>query len=53
DRFGLSIVMWIACGGALLAALLALFLKETAPAVLARGRRAEPSASCALQGNQP
>jgi MFS family permease len=53
DRFGLSIVMWIACGGALLAALLALFLKETAPAVLARGRRAEPSASSALQGNQP
>lgn len=53
DRFGLSIVMWISCGGALLAALLALFLKETAPAVLARGRRAEPSPSCALQGNQP
>ncbi|PWY37704.1 MULTISPECIES: MFS transporter [unclassified Pseudomonas] len=53
DRFGLSIVMWISCGGALLAALLALFLKETAPAVLARGRRAEPSLSSALQGNQP
>ncbi|AZE49223.1 putative MFS-type transporter [Pseudomonas chlororaphis] len=53
DRFGLSIVMWISCGGALLAALLALLLKETAPAVLARGRRAEPSPSCVLQGNQP
>ncbi|MGE7955490.1 MFS transporter [Pseudomonas sp. NPDC089530] len=53
DRFGLSIVMWISCGGALLAALLALFLKETAPAVLARGRRVEPSPSSALQGNQP
>ncbi|AZD67315.1 Sugar phosphate permease [Pseudomonas chlororaphis] len=53
DRFGLSIVMWISCGGALLAALLALFLKETAPAVLARGRRAEPSPSSVLQGNQP
>ncbi|MGN7743469.1 MFS transporter [Pseudomonas sp. 22526] len=53
DRFGLSIVMWISCGGALLAALLALFLKETAPAVLARGRRTEPSPSSALQGNQP
>ncbi|NNB43020.1 MFS transporter [Pseudomonas chlororaphis] len=53
DRFGLSIVMWISCGGALLAALLALFLKETAPAVLARGHRAEPSPSSALQGNQP
>ncbi|WDH20263.1 MFS transporter [Pseudomonas chlororaphis] len=53
DRFGLSIVMWISCGGALLAALLALFLKETAPAVLARGRRAEPSPSPVLQGNQP
>ncbi|AZD02741.1 MULTISPECIES: MFS transporter [Pseudomonas] len=53
DRFGLSIVMWISCGGALLAALLALFLKETAPAVLARSRRAEPSPSPVLQGNQP
>ncbi|SDY34038.1 MFS transporter [Pseudomonas sp. NFIX28] len=53
DRFGLSIVMWISCGGALLAALLALFLKETAPAVLARGRCAEPSLSSPLQGNQP
>ncbi|OLF53629.1 MFS transporter [Pseudomonas chlororaphis] len=53
DRFGLSIVMWISCGGALLAALLALFLKETAPAVLARARRVEPSPSSALQGNQP
>ncbi|AJO78953.1 MFS transporter [Pseudomonas sp. MRSN 12121] len=53
DRFGLSIVMWISCGGALLAALLALFLKETAPAVLARRHRVEPSPSSALQGNQP
>ncbi|MGA4636468.1 MFS transporter [Pseudomonas solani] len=36
DRYGLSIVMWMSCGGALLAALLSLFLKETAPTVLAR-----------------
>ena len=35
DRFGLSIVMWMSCGGALLAAFLSLFLRETAPAVLA------------------
>ncbi len=40
DRFGLSIVMWISCGGALLAAGLSLFLKETAPAVLQRQARA-------------
>lgn len=38
DHFGLSIVMWISCASALLAALLALFLKETAPSVLARQR---------------
>lgn len=49
DRFGLSIVMWISCGGALLAAVLSLFLKETAPAVLRR----QPSATPVLQGNQP
>lgn len=49
DRFGLSIVMWMSCGGALLAAVLALFLKETAPAVLRRRLPATPI----LQGNQP
>jgi len=49
DRFGLSIVMWISCGGALLAAVLSLFLKETAPAVIRR----QPSATPILQGNQP
>lgn len=49
DRFGLSIVMWMSCGGALLAAVLALFLKETAPAVLRRQLPATPI----LQGNQP
>jgi len=49
DRFGLSIVMWISCGGALLAAVLSLFLKETAPAVLRR----QPLATPVLQGNQP
>lgn len=38
DHFGLPIVMWISCASALLAALLALFLKETAPSVLARQR---------------
>ena len=51
DRFGLSIVMWMSCGGALLAALLALFLKETAPALLARQQRQHTSS--VLQGNQP
>ncbi|BCT33755.1 hypothetical protein PproGo58_32500 [Pseudomonas protegens] len=51
DRFGLSIVMWMSCGGALLAAVLALFLKETAPAVLARQQRQHTSS--VLQGNQP
>ena len=50
DRFGLSIVMWMSCGGALLAAFLSLFLRETAPAVLARQRSAPTSV---LQGNQP
>lgn len=49
DRFGLSIVMWISCGGALLAAVLSLLLKETAPAVIRR----QPSATPILQGNQP
>ncbi|WP_248749275.1 MFS transporter [Pseudomonas sp. MWU15-20650] len=49
DRFGLSIVMWMSCGGALLAAVASLFLKETAPAVL---RRRLPDTSL-LQGNQP
>ena len=42
--------MWMSCGGALLAALLSLFLRETAPAVLARQRSAPTSV---LQGNQP
>ena len=50
SRFGLSIVMWMSCGGALLAAFLSLFLRETAPAVLARQRSAPTSV---LQGNQP
>jgi predicted MFS family arabinose efflux permease len=40
DQFGLSIVMWISCGGALLAAGLSLLLKETAPTVLQRLSRA-------------
>ena len=40
DQFGLSIVMWISCGGALLAAGLSLLLKETAPTVLQRQSRA-------------
>jgi MFS family permease len=40
DRFGLSIAMWISCGGALLAAALSLLLKETAPSVLQRRSRA-------------
>lgn len=53
DRFGLSIVMWMSCGGALLAAVLALFLKETAPAVLARRQLQAFSASRPLSGNQP
>lgn len=53
DRFGLSIVMWMSCGGAVLAALLALLLKETAPAVLARQQRRQAGASSVLQGNQP
>ncbi|MDH4567114.1 MFS transporter [Pseudomonas sp. BN414] len=51
DRYGLSIVMWMSCGGAVLAAFLSLFLKETAPAVLARkAGRASPTAT-QLQGN--
>ena len=49
DRYGLSIVMWMSCGGALLAALLSLFLKETAPAALAR--KADRATSTQLQGN--
>ncbi len=49
DRFGLPVVMWMSCGGALLAALLSLFLKETAPAALARN--ASRAASAQLQGN--
>jgi sugar phosphate permease len=49
DRFGLSIVMWMSCAGALLAAVLSLFLKETAPAVLRR----QVAATSILQGNQP
>ncbi|MCU1725981.1 MFS transporter [Pseudomonas sp. 7P_10.2_Bac1] len=50
DHFGLSIVMWISCGGALLSALLSLFLRETAPAILAR--RGAPITN-AMQGEQP
>ncbi|MCX9150192.1 MFS transporter [Pseudomonas sp. TB1-B1] len=50
DRFGLSIVMWMSCGGALLAAFLSLFLQETAPAVLARRSGLDTHV---LQGNQP
>ncbi|QLG92772.1 MFS transporter [Pseudomonas yamanorum] len=49
DRFGLSIVMWMSCAGALLAAVLSLLLKETAPAVLRR----QVAATSILQGNQP
>lgn len=49
DRFGLSIVMWMSCGGALLAAFFSLFLEETAPA-LSAGRIVD---SPVLQGNQP
>ncbi len=49
DRFGLSIVMWMSCAGALLAAVLSLFLKETAPTVLRR----QVAATSILQGNQP
>jgi MFS family permease len=49
DRFGLAIVMWISCGGALLAAVLSLFLQETAPAVLARRSALVTNA---MQGNQ-
>ncbi|WMN15239.1 MULTISPECIES: MFS transporter [Pseudomonas] len=52
DRFGLSIVMWMSCAGALLAAALALLLKETAPAVLAR-RQATNLHSPTLQGERP
>ncbi|MND41896.1 Hexuronate transporter [compost metagenome] len=51
DRYGLSIVMWMSCGGALLAALLSLFLKETAPAVLARKAGRAASNATQLQGN--
>ncbi|UCJ18503.1 MFS transporter [Pseudomonas sp. MM211] len=40
DQFGLSIVMWISCGGALLSAGLSLLLKETAPTVLQRRAQA-------------
>ena len=50
DRFGLSIVMWMSCGGALLAAVFSLFLKETAPALTARRNVVD---SPILQGNQP
>ncbi|MTV36958.1 MFS transporter [Duganella radicis] len=39
DRFGLSIVMWIAAVGAFVPAILALFLKETAPLVVQAGTR--------------
>ncbi|ONH51225.1 Sugar phosphate permease [Pseudomonas cedrina] len=42
DQFGLSIVMWISCGGAVLAAGLSLLLKETAPTVWQR-RAGAPS----------
>ncbi|MGZ0703425.1 MFS transporter [Pseudomonas piscis] len=52
DRFGLSIVMWMSCAGAVLAAALALLLKETAPAVLAR-RQAAMAPQPSLQGERP
>ncbi len=52
DRFGLSIVMWMSCAGAVLAAALALLLKETAPAVLAR-RLAATARQPSLQGERP
>lgn len=52
DRYGLSIVMWMSCGGALLAALLSLFLKETAPTVLAR-QAGRPLADTANLQGQP
>lgn len=52
DRFGLSIVMWMSCAGAVLAAALALLLKETAPAVLAR-RLAATAPQPSLQGERP
>ncbi|MDA8483716.1 MFS transporter [Pseudomonas resinovorans] len=51
DRYGLSIVMWMSCGGALLAAFLSLFLKETAPAVLARKAGRDSPTATQLQGN--
>lgn len=51
DRYGLSIVMWMSCGGALLAAFLSLFLKETAPLVLARKADRAASTATRLQGN--
>ncbi|BAW24038.1 MFS transporter [Pseudomonas putida] len=46
DSFGLPVVMWISCAGALFSALFSLFLRETAPAVV--GRRA-PAAVSDLQ----
>ncbi|UCZ85003.1 MFS transporter [Pseudomonas sp. L5B5] len=52
DRFGLSIVMWMSCAGAVLAAALALLLKETAPAVLAR-RQTTMAPQPSLQGERP
>ncbi|MFC5698436.1 MFS transporter [Pseudomonas sp. GCM10022186] len=51
DRYGLSIVMWMSCSGALLAALFSLFLQETAPAVLARKAGRATSSAVRLQGN--
>ena len=39
DQYGLSIAMWTAAGGAVLACLLSLGLVETAPAVLRRRQR--------------
>lgn len=48
DRFGLSIVMWMSGSGALLAALLSLFLKETAPTVI----RCQTSPVHAAEGSQ-
>ncbi|MFV3092046.1 MFS transporter [Pseudomonas sp. GW6] len=49
DRFGLPIVMWISCASALIAAFIALFLRETAPAVL---QRRGLTSSSALQASQ-
>ncbi|CAM4373937.1 MFS transporter [Kerstersia similis] len=63
DLYGLPVVMWISMAGALIAGLLSLGLRETAPAVLARqkagqatgqevGQVARPAAGEREQGGQ-